>query len=119
MKTAKRRPVAEAVLVPQRHGGALRRGGTNKGGTGRPPDAFREMCRRLGSRESTIEAVEEILDDHDHPQFMSALKWVTEYGYGKAVQPIIKDEQQEMIITIVRDEQKPYAAGYPIRDEDL
>src|SRR5690348_17498928 len=32
-------------LVPQPHGGALRHGGPNKGGTGRPPDAIRAAMR--------------------------------------------------------------------------
>lgn len=31
--------------MPQAHGGVLRRGGTNKGGTGRPPSEIRASCR--------------------------------------------------------------------------
>lgn len=33
------------ALVRQPHGGALRYGGTNRGGTGRPPSAIREQLR--------------------------------------------------------------------------
>ena len=37
--------VAVGELVPQPHGGALRNGGTNAGGTGRPASAVRATCR--------------------------------------------------------------------------
>lgn len=80
--------VAIGEMVPQEHGGALRRGGPNKGGTGRPPDAFRELCRELASGEKTIESVIKILGDPDHSQFVAALRWATEHGYGKAIQPL-------------------------------
>ena len=33
-------------LVPQPHGGALRYGGTNKGGPGRPKDMVKELARK-------------------------------------------------------------------------
>lgn len=35
------------TLVPQPHGGALRNGGTNKGGPGRPPEALRMKSRSV------------------------------------------------------------------------
>jgi hypothetical protein len=47
-------------LVPQPHGGALRYGGTNKGGTGRPPSEVVERCR--GSFYERIPILEEIAD---------------------------------------------------------
>jgi hypothetical protein len=34
------------ALVQQAHGGALRNGGTNKGGPGRPPSAIRASARK-------------------------------------------------------------------------
>jgi hypothetical protein len=34
------------ALVPQAHGGALRHGGTNRGGPGRPPSAIRATARQ-------------------------------------------------------------------------
>lgn len=34
-------------LKPQPHGGAIRHGGTNKGGPGRPPSEFRRVARKL------------------------------------------------------------------------
>ena len=33
-------------LTPQKHGGALRNGGTNRGGTGRPPNVIRAKFRQ-------------------------------------------------------------------------
>lgn len=43
-------PVKTPAIVPMRaqpHGGALRSGGTNRGGPGRPPSAVRETARTL------------------------------------------------------------------------
>ncbi len=72
------------VLVPRPGGrGALLSGGIpgNKGG--RPPNEFKELCRRLTTRKATVEAVKAILEDKTHPHFIGALKWATEHGYGK------------------------------------
>lgn len=55
---------------------------------GRPPDKFKELCRELASGQKTIEAVEAILEDQDHAQFMAALKWASEHGYGRPSQPL-------------------------------
>lgn len=49
-------------LIPQPHGGALRNGGTNKGGPGRPASEIRERCR--GSFYERIPILEEIADAH-------------------------------------------------------
>ena len=37
-------------MIPQKHGGALRYGGTNRGGPGRPPNEIRNKMRVLGYR---------------------------------------------------------------------
>ena len=39
----------EESTMPGRNGGTLRRGGTNKGGTGRPRKAFKEACAAIVS----------------------------------------------------------------------
>ena len=72
-------------LVPQPHGGALLAGGLpgHPGAGGRPPDEFKALCRQLASDERTVAAVQAILDDHEHPHFMAALKWASEHGYGR------------------------------------
>lgn len=68
-------------LVKQPHGGALIQGGTGAGG--RPPDAFKALCRELVTREKTIDAVTAILDNPDHQHYMRALEWAAAHGYGK------------------------------------
>jgi hypothetical protein len=71
-------------LIPQPHGGAIRYGGTNKGGPGRPPDEFKRAMRELASHDEVLSAVAKILRDPDHPQWLGAWKWATERGYGKS-----------------------------------
>src|SRR5262245_2625003 len=68
----------------QPHGGALNTGNPGNSGGGRTSDAFKAMCRRLASQETTLAAVRQILGNVDHPMFMSALNWATNHGYGKA-----------------------------------
>lgn len=53
-------PLASEALVPQPHGGALRRGGTNRGGPGAPPSLLREKLR--GSFADRIRVIESIAD---------------------------------------------------------
>ena len=55
---------------------------------GRPPDAFRELCRQLASGETTVGEIRAVLKDRTHPQFMAALKWATEHGYGKPTEHV-------------------------------
>lgn len=75
-------PQSPPLRVPAHGNGKLRVGGTNRGG-GRLPDAFKGLCRQLASGEMTVQQVEAILRDANHPQFMAALRWATEHGYGK------------------------------------
>lgn len=44
-KRAKKTTAKSTALIPQEHGGALRPGGTNAGGPGRPPSAVRAVLR--------------------------------------------------------------------------
>jgi len=55
--------------------------GNPAGGGGRPPDAFKAMCRELAC--SAEDGVKIALADNKHPAFLGALKWATEHGYGK------------------------------------
>ncbi len=77
------RKTAHIIRHPKANGGALLSAGQpgNKGGTGRPPDAFRELCRELACSGSVAAAA--ILQLPDHPAYIGALKWATEHGYGK------------------------------------
>lgn len=75
--------------VPFQQGNDRRRGkGPPKGQGGRPPDEFKALCQELATRDLTVDAVKGILEDPSHGQFMAALKWATENGYGKPAQPI-------------------------------
>lgn len=60
-------------------------GGTNKGGTGRPPDEFKAMCRQLASSSEVYARVKDILQQPLlYPSlYIGALKWASEHGYGK------------------------------------
>ena len=80
---------AETPLRKPAHGnGLLRVCGTNKGGTGRPPDAFRARMRELATYADQQGHIESVLSDPDHAQWMAALRHVTEHGYGKPAQSV-------------------------------
>lgn len=79
--------------IPQPHGGAIIPGmgkGPAKGApnAGRPPDAFKELCRELATGEKTVAQLRLILKSKKDPQFMQALRWASEHGYGKPAQPL-------------------------------
>jgi hypothetical protein len=48
-------------------------------------------------------AVRGILADPSHAQFMQALKWATENGYGKAPQPIAGDPNAPLSLRVTFD----------------
>lgn len=76
---------------PFQSGADQRRGnGPSKGApnAGRPPDEFKALCRELATTANTIKAVRAILKDQDHSQFLQALRWASEHGYGKPTQPM-------------------------------
>lgn len=74
-----------------------------KPGPGRVPDAFRAMCRELASRTMTFKVVTEILTDSDHPHFMSALRWCSEYGYGKPKEHLELSGEAGLTIRVVHE----------------
>lgn len=91
MVTRKKLPAKLPELVPQPHGGALYRGGVpghDGSKTGRPPDEFKRMMAALASDDDTIKALREILADKSHPQYMQALKFAAERGYGVPTQNV-------------------------------
>jgi hypothetical protein len=69
-------------LIPQDHGGALRYGGTNKGGTGRPASAIRAACRN--AFEESIPAIEAIANDPEASTAdrLKAMDMLGKYGLG-------------------------------------
>ncbi len=87
-KTPAKSP-AQPDTVPQAHGGALRVGNPgNKGGTGRPPDAWKEACRNALSRADFLTIAERVLKDPKHPAWLGAAKFLAEHGHGKPAQPV-------------------------------
>lgn len=89
--TGKSRP--KSRRVPQPHGGVLVAGagrGPAKGApnAGRPPEAFKELCRQYACGALTDAGIGTILRNPDHPQYIVALRWVGEHGYGKPTQPV-------------------------------
>lgn len=88
-------------LVPQKHGGALRNGGTNRGGPGRTPDEFKQRMAELVNRQAVGDYLEKCLMGEFGPKFfLSALQYVTDRGYGKAAQPIVGDSEQPVEIVV-------------------
>jgi hypothetical protein len=81
-KRKKENPLPTGALVPQSHGGALRNGGTNKGGPGRPPSVLREKMR--GALVDRIPIAAQIADDPKASQAdrLRALDFLAKYGLG-------------------------------------
>jgi hypothetical protein len=79
---------SQTTFIPGKNGGRLRNGGTNKGGPGRPPEWFKDLCREMIASPKARAAVKAILGNPDHPHFASMWKAVSERGYGKPEQKI-------------------------------
>ncbi len=61
--------VPTGTLKPQIHGGALRHGGTNKGGHGKVPNELKAKWQRMLQTKVVDASVAAILADPSHPQF--------------------------------------------------
>lgn len=88
MKKSGRKSGNATIFKP---GNDPRRGkGPEKGApnAGRPPDKFKELCRELATGEKTVAQIRLILKNKKDPQFMAALRWASEHGYGKPAQPV-------------------------------
>ena len=69
----------ENEMIPQPHGGALRNGGTNRGGTGRPKSEIRKACAE--AFDSRIPRLLQIMDEASTPaEYMKALDLLGKYG---------------------------------------
>jgi hypothetical protein len=60
--------------------------GGKKGRSGRPHDEFKAALAALADETVQRGYVTRILRNHNHPQFMSALRWATDRGYGPVAQ---------------------------------
>ncbi len=72
---------------------SLRGRGPKKGApnAGRPPDAWKALCRELASSDELIEKAKLVLRVPNHPAWLGAWKFLTEQGYGKPTQPVEGD----------------------------
>jgi hypothetical protein len=84
--------ISVEITVPRRNGGRLLKAGgkpgRHKGGAGRPPEWFKEICRDMVTSPKARAAAKAILEDSAHPQFSAMWKAVSERGYGKLEQTI-------------------------------
>ena len=67
-----------------RGGGVPGRGGV-KGRSGRKPDPWQLMLRRMRnrSRANIARVAHRVLDDANHPAWLSCWQWCVEQAYGK------------------------------------
>lgn len=88
---------------PGRNGGTLLTGPTNKGGPGRPPNAFKARMAQLADRAAQALEAARILDDPEHPLYLDAAKWAADRGYGKpeATQTLKGDADAPLVIRLV------------------
>ena len=94
-------------LVPQPHGGAIRRGGKpgHRPGPGRPPSEIRERVR--GSFAERVAILESIIDDPSalNSDRIRALDLLGKYGIG-AVQELSTDDVRhrlERTLEVIRE----------------
>jgi hypothetical protein len=85
-KTAAKPP----ELVPQPHGGALLSGGLvgNKGGTGRPPLAFKALCKDILEDPATQENLRLAAQSPGLSGYASVLKLLADHGEGVPMQTV-------------------------------
>lgn len=77
-ETTAKTTVAVGDLVPQPHGGALRNGGTNKGGPGRPTKAFKAFAADMAQSVELQDALKTAALAGD----VSAIKLLIQYAEG-------------------------------------
>lgn len=63
-------------------------GGGKKGRSGRPPDAWKELMRKLVNRASTLRVLKRVIKNSNHPAWLGALRFAAEHAYGKPSQDL-------------------------------
>lgn len=98
MSTGKKpdsKPVPQRV--PKHGNGKLNVGGYHNGG--RPKDEWKAKLRELASSDTVLEGLQSILSDKTHPQYLKALEFAAERGYGKEVTPV--EQSGSMALNVV------------------
>lgn len=70
------------AMIPQAHGGALRNGGTNAGGHGRPSTALRDRCVDALEQPEVLEGWRIVARDPMHPAYSTVINKLLLYGHG-------------------------------------
>lgn len=68
-------------------------------GPGRPKDEWKAMLRDMASSDTVLNGLRSILDDPTHPQYLKALEFAAERGYGKEVTPV--EQSGSMALQVV------------------
>lgn len=85
--------------IPGKNGGRLRRGGTNKGGTGRPSNALRVRLDAIAQKFLKSGDSMEVAGNPDHPRWLGLGQFATEMSLGKATQKLEADVQAQIVVT--------------------
>ena len=106
-------------MVPQPHGGARRRGGTNRGGPGRPSAAWKRLCTAALRSAKGLEVLKRIISGDIREQLSStkagepvvgttrnadrirAIELLAEHGHGLPTQTV--EQSNEITIRMVKE----------------
>ena len=93
------------MKVPSHGRGKVRLGSLpgNKGGTGRPPNAFKARMKALADRWAQAAEAKKILDNPEHPYWMHAGRFAAEHGYGKPEQSVQVSTPEPLTIRVVHE----------------
>jgi hypothetical protein len=104
-KSPNKTPKPPVAMRPGARGGLLRSGGSNKGGTGRPPSEIRAMLR--GSFSERVKILEQIADsvDASAADRIKAVDMLAKYGLGTQ-QEVVGDPEkpQELRVCFVHED---------------
>lgn len=82
-KKAARAKLKNGPTQKGRNGGTLRKGNPgNRGGTGRPPHAFRHFCQDVLADPNTRKAIRKIARSPDSPGAVNLFGKLALFGYG-------------------------------------
>lgn len=96
-------PQKTPMRTPAHGRGRLRVGGTNKGGTGRPPNTFRDRMASITDAEEFDVELRRTATDSSHRQYMSAVQFVAERAYGASAQSVDVNVKGQLKIVVVRE----------------
>lgn len=94
--------VATGTLKPQPHGGAIRHGGTNRGGHGRPRKAYREFLAECLDDERGRAEFLAVIRDSRHPAYSASIAKAMLHVLGAPVRAELREGEEPMYV-IVRE----------------